>query len=71
MGCMILWLLYLEEKMYKGAKYIQLGKKDVHKIVMKLADQYPELSSRKLTAKAVELGYEINHVTVYRWLLAR
>ena len=57
--------------MYKGAKYIQLGKKDVHKIVMKLADQYPELSSRKLTAKAVELGYEINHVTVYRWLLAR
>lgn len=57
--------------MYKGAKYIQPGKKHVHDIVMKLADQYPDLSSRKLTAKAVELGYEINHVTVYRWLLAR
>lgn len=60
-----------EVKMYKGAKYIQPGKKHVHDIVMKLADQYPDLSSRKLTAKAVELGYEINHVTVYRWLLAR
>lgn len=57
--------------MYKGAKYIQPSKKMVHRIIMKLADQYPGLSSRKLTAKAVELGYEINHVTVYRWLLAR
>lgn len=57
--------------MYKGAKYIQPGKKKVHSIVMKLAEQYPELSSRKLAAKAVELGYDINHVTVYRWLLEK
>jgi hypothetical protein len=48
-----------------------MNKEKAHNIVMQLADQYPELSSRKLTAKAVELGYEINHVTVYRWLLAR
>jgi hypothetical protein len=48
-----------------------MNKEKAHNIVMKLADHYPELSSRKLTAKAVELGYQINHVTVYRWLLAR
>lgn len=57
--------------MYKGAKYIQPGKKRVHSIVMKLAEQYPELSSRKVTAKVKELGYDITHVTVYRWLLEK
>jgi transposase-like protein len=54
--------------MKKGTRYIQAEKKKAHDYAMRLYKHHPDLSCRALQTLLENVGYTVDHTTVYRWM---
>lgn len=54
--------------MKKGTRYIQAEKKKAYDYAMRLYKYHPDLSCRALQTLLENVGYTVDHSTVYRWM---
>ena len=57
--------------MKKGTRYIPGEKRRAYAYAMKLHQESPELSCRRMQMLLQEQGYVVNHSTIYRWLRSK
>jgi len=54
--------------MKKGTRYIQSEKRKAHEYAMLMFNEEPTISCRAIKQRLKNMGYNIDHSTVFRWL---